>query len=134
VEAILLRYGHLFGFARITYLMAYCIYTAATVVVEDLKDGFPGDRERIDSFLEALECAKVACPAIQRSIDIISRNLTPSMASTTMLDPNYIPTDPALDPTMPTFPFLPLDGMSFGEYGMLSSNHPYFSTMDSFLE
>jgi hypothetical protein len=114
--------------------MSYCIYTAATIVVEDLKDGYPGDRERTDSFLEALECARIACPGIQRSIDIIRRNLTPSMATDPVLNDSYIDVDATIDPSLPTFPYLPLHGLALGDYGMLSSDQACFSALDSFAE
>jgi hypothetical protein len=136
VESIVVGYGNTFGFNRIPYLMSYCIYTAATIVMEDLKDGFSGDRERIEMFLEALECAKVSCPGIQQSIDIIRRNLSPTMpTSNPVMIPNYIQAHPVMDPSIPTFPFLPMEGMAAGDYGMLSSNQPYFATFtNSFQE
>lgn len=104
--------------------------------MEDLKDGYPGDRERIDMFLEALEAAKISCPGIQQSIDIIRRNISPNIPTTNqMMIQNYMQTHPVMDPSIPTFPYLAMDGMAAGDYGMLSSHQPYFATFtNSFQE
>ena len=58
--------------------MAYCTYTAATVVVQDMKDGRPRTKGRFETFMRALNAIRASCPGIQRSIDILTRGLNSS--------------------------------------------------------
>lgn len=78
VEQLLQLLETTFGFLRFTYIMAYCTYTAATVVVQDMKDGRPGTRGRFETFMRALNAIRASCPGIQRSIDILTRGLNSS--------------------------------------------------------
>ncbi|KAH7196430.1 fungal-specific transcription factor domain-containing protein [Fusarium flagelliforme] len=78
VEQLLQLLETTFGFLRFTYIMAYCTYTAATVVVKDMKDGRPGTKTRFETFMRALNAIRTSCPGIQRSIDILTRGLNSS--------------------------------------------------------
>ncbi|PVH70719.1 hypothetical protein DL98DRAFT_436466, partial [Cadophora sp. DSE1049] len=71
MEKMVLLVEKTFGFTRITYLMAYCIYTGASVLLPDDKSGDRDARARIDTFLRALEGGRTTCPMVQRSLDII---------------------------------------------------------------
>lgn len=74
-----------FGFTKITYLMAYCIYTAASVVVQDARTGDTLAVDKIDTFIRALEGSCKTCPGVQRSLDLIRSNLAhPPQQSRTM--------------------------------------------------
>lgn len=75
VENLLLRIEQTFGLSRCTYAMAYCSYTAATVAVQDTKDGLAGAQRRLDTYMRALIALNESCPGIQRSIEIISKCL-----------------------------------------------------------
>nr|POE56689.1 nitrogen assimilation transcription factor nit-4 [Quercus suber] len=65
VEHLFLLLEHSFGFEHVTYLMAYCAYTAATVAVMD------ESQTRINTYLRALFAVRSSCPGIQSSIDLI---------------------------------------------------------------
>lgn len=86
VESLLLRMEQVFGLSRCTYIMAYCAYTAATVAVQDTRDGVPGARRRLDTYIRALKALSQSCPGIHRSIDIISRCLASDVAVTSLAD------------------------------------------------
>lgn len=81
VVSLLLRMEETFGLTRCTYVMAYCSYTAATVAVQDTKDGVSGAQRRLDTCVRALEALSKSCPGIQRSIDIISKCLASDATS-----------------------------------------------------
>lgn len=59
------------GLSHVTYMMAYCAYTAATVGILEMADGVEGSQQRVNTYLRALYGARYSCPGIQRSIDII---------------------------------------------------------------
>lgn len=97
-----------FGLTRITYLMSYCIYTGATIAVEDLNEGCEGAMSRVQTFIRALEGAKTTCPIVQRSLDIIHKNmLRHSQEHAQMLSPHKgrIPDETLLQHVMPAFPY-----------------------------
>lgn len=94
--------------------MAYCTYTAATIAVEDLNDGASGALEGVKTFIRALEGAKVTCPVVQRSLDIIQSSIAQnSTAQLPVMD--LPPGRPAQESythnTMPAFPYqqIPID-------------------------
>ncbi|KAF2159608.1 hypothetical protein M409DRAFT_29927 [Zasmidium cellare ATCC 36951] len=73
------------GLSHVTYMMAYCAYTAATVGILEMADGVEGSQQRVNTYLRALYGARYSCPGIQRSIDIIvdgfNRKVNPGIAS-----------------------------------------------------
>lgn len=87
--------------------MSYCIYTAASVMIKDVKAGDLEANETMQTFLRALRQGIKTCPLIQRSLDIINNSLqskTPKLASlngifTTegIATANYLPAFPYLD-------------------------------------
>lgn len=105
VEHLLLLLDTSIGLTHVTYIMAYCAYTAATVAMLDLYDGVEGSHARVNIFLRALYGLRKSCPGIQRSIDIIikgfdySRSTTVSAASQSVRDGRPDPPDP-----LPAFP------------------------------
>ncbi|ETN45456.1 uncharacterized protein HMPREF1541_09287 [Cyphellophora europaea CBS 101466] len=74
-EELILSFEKSFGLSHVTYLIAYCSYTAATVALQDLHDGIEGSQTRVNTYLRALYSVRAGTPGIQRSIDIIVRNL-----------------------------------------------------------
>ncbi|KAF4345145.1 pathway-specific regulatory [Fusarium beomiforme] len=139
VEQLLRLLDKTFGFQRFTYIMAYCTYTAATVVVQDMKDGRPGTVERFNMFMRALNAITDSCPGIQRSIDILTRGLGTSRAitSTDAQPPNYgITSEPSQLPQIPVFPYTDLGNLSAhvvdGTSHETTASSDYFFSLDSF--
>lgn len=82
VEKLLLLHETTFGFHRVTYLMAYCIYTSASVSLADVKTGDKDASKRMQTFLRALQGGLATCPVLQRSLDIIGNGLKPDFSTT----------------------------------------------------
>jgi len=79
LEQLIVCLENTFGLTRLTYLIAYCVYTGASVVVPDVNAGDLGASAKMQTFLRALQGGVETCPIVQRSIDIINSNLTPQM-------------------------------------------------------
>lgn len=75
IETLLLSMERTFGFTRVTYLMAYCAYIAATIAVQDAKDHIPGALQRVETFVRVLSALRYTCPGTQRSLDIIKQSV-----------------------------------------------------------
>jgi hypothetical protein len=88
METLLLLYEKTFGFENITYLMAYCIYTGATALLQDVKAGSQDASAKIRTFTRALRQGLKKCPLLQRSLDNIEKGMQSTHAS---------------QPTVPTF-------------------------------
>ncbi|KAG7406089.1 hypothetical protein Forpe1208_v014203 [Fusarium oxysporum f. sp. rapae] len=112
--------------------MAYCTYTAATVVVQDMKNGRPDAAERFKMFMRALNAITVSCPGIQRSIDILKKGLGTAVEH----DQELPPAVPEQAPQIPAFPYTDF-GYIFAEevdetsHDTTTSSNPFFS-LDSF--
>jgi hypothetical protein len=111
-----------FGFTKITYLMAYCIYTGASVLVQDVKTGDLDARSKINRFLRALKGGLKTCPIVQRSIDIINNGLKGGGQSKT-IDDNESASDQIGRNYLPAFPY--------GDSQLDISNENNFSFSDS---
>lgn len=75
IEALLHHFEATFGFTRVTYLMAYCVYLGASVMTQDVKQGCVIASVKIETFLRALQGSCKTCPSIRRSLDIIQASL-----------------------------------------------------------
>lgn len=62
--------------------MAYCIYTGASTIIQDVKSGDAVARHSMNTFLRALEGGCTTCPIVQRSINIIMNSLENTSVST----------------------------------------------------
>lgn len=130
-ERLILLFEKSFGLSHVTYLMAYCAYTAATVALQDLHDGIEGSQTRVNTYLRALYGLRSGTPGIQRSIDIIVRNLDkkttvprPEPESTEEIQ--QVPFD-----ALPAFPFdANCDLMNFSTADM--DSFPPIGGLDSF--
>ncbi|KAF4958105.1 hypothetical protein FGADI_2663 [Fusarium gaditjirri] len=125
-------FDNAFGFQRFTYIMAYCTYTAATVVVQDMKNGRPDTANRFKMFMRALNAITVSCPGIQRSIDI----LTKGMGTAAEQDKEIPPTALEQTPQMPAFPYTDFgyifaEGVDETSHDTTTSSNQFFS-LDSF--
>ena len=107
--------------------MAYCTYTAATVVVQDMKDGRPGTRGRFETFMRALNAIRASCPGIQRSIDILTRGLNSSDGpKTAASNEKGLTEEQGPGSQMPAFPYY-----DFSDCVETGSINPFFD-LDSF--
>ncbi|KAH8879521.1 hypothetical protein GQ53DRAFT_738654 [Thozetella sp. PMI_491] len=103
VKLLLLLEGT-FGFTRITYLVVYCIYTGASIMVQDVLAGDIEASIEMQTFLRALKQVTTTCPLAQRSIDIITNGLRSDTARNFAnraeeggggyMAPNYLPAFP----------------------------------------
>lgn len=75
IEKLVLLLERTFGFSKITYLMAYCIYTGASVMIQDVKKGDVDANTKMQTFLNALRQGITTCPVVQRSLDIITNGM-----------------------------------------------------------
>ncbi|KAF4415858.1 pathway-specific regulatory [Fusarium acutatum] len=130
VEQLLQLLDNTFGFQRFTYIMAYCTYTAATVIVQDMKNGRPDTTQRFKMFMRALNAMTVSCPGIQRSIDILTRGL--GAVSVEQESPAF----PEQAPQIPAFPYTDFgyifaEGVDETSHDTTVSSNAFF-TLDSF--
>ncbi|CAK7231112.1 hypothetical protein SEUCBS140593_007815 [Sporothrix eucalyptigena] len=160
LERLLLLLERTFGFRRITYLMAYCVYTGASVLVQDVKQGDVAAGAKIQTFLRALRLGVASCPLVRRSLDIITASLgaeTSSAASqqppnekevvvvessesdspSPPAAPNIIPPNVMMDqPTLMTGTPAPLDNSSSAGNPLMMRNYlpafPYYHTQLDF--
>ncbi|KAJ5108442.1 hypothetical protein N7456_005117 [Penicillium angulare] len=74
------RYGQTFNFQNQTYLASYCVYTAATVDIQQIRHEdttlATAAATRLSVTLNMLESEAKQTPGIKRSIDIIKSHLT----------------------------------------------------------
>ncbi|KAJ5280484.1 hypothetical protein N7478_005856 [Penicillium angulare] len=86
------RYGQTFNFQNQTYLASYCVYTAATVDIQQIRheDTYlaTAAATRLSVTLKMLESEARQTPGIKRSIDIIKSHLTRQQESETNPDPH----------------------------------------------
>lgn len=78
IEKLLVLFESAFGFENISYLMGYCIYTGASVMLEHTKKGQDGANNTMRTFLRALQAGSRRCPLLERSLNIVIRSLQPS--------------------------------------------------------
>jgi len=108
LEKLLLLLERTFGFTRVTYLMGYCIYTGASVMIHDVKAGDTDATQKMQTFLRALQQGTTTCPILQRSLDIINNclkadpnpytgNVPRPEDAFNALNGNYLPAFPYLD-------------------------------------
>lgn len=76
------RYGRTFNFQNQTYLVSYCVYTAATIDIQEIRHEEPALAQaaanRLSTTLKMLETEAKQTPGIKRSIDIIKSHLIQS--------------------------------------------------------
>lgn len=130
----MLLFEKTFGFTRITYLIAYCVYTAASVMVHDVNKGDVD--AKMMTFLRALKEGITTCPVVQRSLDIINNGLKSGVNNATQagLETFNNAHDPALAGNyLPAFPYQAPD-MAFGADPSLQSMEFEESLLDCFPE
>lgn len=74
------QYGRTFNFQNQTYLVSYCVYTAATIDIQQIRHEDPAlataAATRLSTTLKMLESEARQTPGIKRSIEIIKSHLT----------------------------------------------------------
>ncbi|KAF1981921.1 hypothetical protein K402DRAFT_448961 [Aulographum hederae CBS 113979] len=79
VHSIFVLYGKTFRYELMTYLVNYCVYTAATIDAYEMRSSEQRSREeatvRLSLSLQILESGARQTPGIRRSIDIIKHQL-----------------------------------------------------------
>ncbi|KAE8329954.1 fungal-specific transcription factor domain-containing protein [Aspergillus sergii] len=107
IEKLLLLFERSFGFTRITYLMSYCIYTGASVLMQDVKKGDFDAQVKIQTFLQALRQGTTACPVVQRSLHIITNSLRADATNAPDTRPACAPAGPTplARNYLPAFPY-----------------------------
>lgn len=75
IEKLVLLLESTFGLDNITYLMGYCIYTGASAVLEDARNGNQASNSILRTFLRALNTGMRRCPLLERSLTIIVKSL-----------------------------------------------------------
>ncbi len=100
--------------------MAYCIYTGASVMVQDVKAGELDAEGRMNTFIRALKGGLTTCPIVQRSIDIIKNALHSGHSKPMKL--HEIGPDSLMRRYLPAFPY--------GDAQMNTSNETAHSFVD----
>lgn len=111
LERLVICLDNTFGLTRLTYLISYCIYTGASVIVNDVNSGDLSASMRMRTFLRALQSSVTTCPVVQRSLDIINNSLTSqthdfdtSQAAEAAETAEATTTEPSTGRYLPAFP------------------------------
>lgn len=132
IEGLVVIFDNSYGLTHVTYLLAYCAYTAATVTVLDMHDGVDGSPRAANSYLRALYGIRKGCPGIQPSIDIIvkafdtgnSATYSPPCAqlgpSNTAISLDFLPASP-FDPSMEQSNCQSMDDLNSIQFGGLDT-------------
>ncbi|KAK9318917.1 fungal-specific transcription factor domain-containing protein [Lipomyces orientalis] len=133
IEKLLLLFEKTFGFTRITYLMAYCIYTGASAIIQDVQAGDLDATKKMSTFLRALKGGCTTCPVVQRSIDIIKNSLQNLAVNSQAQTDNAIAASHRMS-YLPAFPHhnWQVDPMNDGNLGIMDSDT--FLLLDCFPE
>ncbi|KAL3453040.1 fungal-specific transcription factor domain-containing protein [Aspergillus insuetus] len=92
IEKLILLLESTFGLENITYLMGYCIYTGASAILDDAKNGRGTGSVVLRTFLRALNTGMRRCPLLERSLNIIVKELNrPSAVPTASSSANSNP-------------------------------------------
>jgi hypothetical protein len=133
IERLVLLLETTFGFGSITYLMGYCIYTGASVSLEDAKKTNNSEHPKLRTFLRALHSGMRRCRLLERSLNIIIKEISHSFRDQDAPDREerlavsdrstathgYIPAFPYTDPTgAGDFDF----NLYFSEADMITTN------------
>jgi hypothetical protein len=109
IASLVLLLETTFGLDNITYLMGYCIYTGASVSLEDAKETNNPDHPTLRTFLRALNAGMRRCSLLERSLNIIIKKMSHAFYEDGLLrragtedaapeTSGYIPAFPYIDP------------------------------------
>ena len=132
----MLLFESTFSFTQITYLMAYCIYTAASVTMQDIKTGDEGAQSKMQTFLKALQEGITTCPIVQRSLDIITDGLRGPLSAPSQSQPSGVLTGSLYQERnyLPAFPYpnMDTDHSMYTSHGAADTDN--FPLLDCFPE
>ena len=110
-------------------LLLYCIYTGASAILQDARNGNTEANSKIQTFIRALQSGTKRCPLLERSLNIILKGLNSS------IDQNPSPGRmPIFDDTtaihtyIPAFPYFGFSGV--GDFEI--SGNPGGMSIDTF--
>ncbi|KAH7385407.1 fungal-specific transcription factor domain-containing protein [Phaeosphaeria sp. MPI-PUGE-AT-0046c] len=110
IEKLVVLLESTFSLDNITYLMGYCIYTGASVSLEDAKKTSNAEHPTLKTFLRALNCGMKRCRLLERSLNIIIKEMSRSFYASSLpgyevannelatAPSGYIPAFPYIDP------------------------------------
>jgi hypothetical protein len=88
--------------------MGYCIYTGASVVLEDAKQKSGSASATMQTFIRALNTGMRRCPLLERSLNIIIKGLQAVPVNRDVSDNAFM-----LNSYIPAFPYLDSLGASY---------------------
>jgi hypothetical protein len=91
-------------------MMAYCVYTGASAILPDARDGDVEARAKIQTFTRALDSSLERCPLVKRSLKIIEKGLKKTAPPPVAPDAQRIDMHPPPPTYIPAFPYVGLDG------------------------
>lgn len=114
IEKLVLLLETTFGLDNITYLMGYCIYTGASVSLEDAKKNNNSAHPSLRTFLRALNSGMRRCRLLERSLNIIIKEMSHSFQDQTILEGRAEINEPAAATSgyIPAFPYIDPAGAS----------------------
>ena len=119
IENLVLLLESTFGLGNITYLMGYCIYTGASVSLEDAKKTNNPTHATLRTFLRALNSGMQRCLLLERSINIIIKEMSHISHDQAMLGEGIGPSEPAAvtGGYIPAFPYVDSMGTMESTFG-----------------
>lgn len=108
IEKLVLLLETTFNLENITYLMGYCIYTGASVSLEDAKKTSNADHPTLRTFLRALNCSMKRCRLLERSLNIIIKEMSRSFYTGSLPSGESPRNEDATAPSgyIPAFPYI----------------------------
>lgn len=119
MEKLVLLLESTFGLGNITYLMGYCIYTGASVSLEDAKKTNNPAHATLHTFLRALNSGMQRCRLFERSINIIIKEMSHISQEQELLGERIAPSEPAAvtGGYIPAFPYVDSMGIMESPFG-----------------
>jgi hypothetical protein len=108
IARLVLLFESTFGLDNITYLMGYCIYTGASVSLEEAKKMNNAEHSTLRTFLRALNCGMRRCRLLERSLNIIIKKMSHAFYDAGPMG-NRAPANNATTDTsgfIPAFPYI----------------------------
>jgi hypothetical protein len=135
LEKLVIILDKTFGVTRLTYLIIYCIYTGASVIVQDVKAGDLEAKSKMETFLGALRGGVSTCPLVQRSIDIITNSTKPNSRGPDAAHlPDISHVNTSTGRYLPAFPFPETQSNFDHSLGSASMDLDAFTLLDCFPE
>ncbi|KAF2023467.1 hypothetical protein EK21DRAFT_105276 [Setomelanomma holmii] len=129
IEALVVLFESTFDLCNITYLLGYCIYTGASVLLEEAKKNSNSAQAVLGTFLRALNSGMRRCRLLERSLNIIVKEmgrLQPTTSQSSFPErSSRFEASSAIGTYVPAFPFV--DVAATMDFDM----DPYFDRSDA---